>query len=353
MQIRTKILIVLFVLFLNTSALAETIHVVPGPVDGCKIITPWGDFIAIQNGSSIWVGTVAEYEDARIRSILKKNGEKEVKLEGISGPNNHGVVSTQLPSTSVGAVKLYNIYTTILFGAGPDKKEHRPPKPPKTEYIDIDWVQSQKASITPVIYDLETHETFKPYETVTSKGTHFSEFIIPRDSLGHKAALVFTYKKAKPGYLQLASIAQEHYKVFMFSINDKIKDKIDIYDNDVSVLKSLHQLDASIPSEPDESIPIAKKIDYEKLPNKGCPMEPSPHGKKISDQQLGQILSGVALHVNDVVARFGNPVRCEPDLKAARITYWWKRSGKKEGESGVIFDTATSTAQDTITITFN
>ena len=344
---RTAIIfLTLATLFLSAPASAEVIRIVPGPIDGCKIITPWGDYIAVQHGSSIWVGTEAEYERARMSSILGNMGMKEVKLEGVSGPNVHAIVSTKQPSMSVGDVQLYQIDSQILFGIGPSKKLHRPPKTADAEYISVTWLQSKKASITPRLYDLEGEKTYKPYITEVIKGMHNSEFLIPKPALTHKMGLIFAHNKSKPGYLQLASLSQNHYKSIMISVEESQRLKSPVYKTQVADLAALHELDPSIPSELDSSIPVKEEIDYEKLPNKGCPMKPNPKGKKVSDRQLDGIYVGMS--VTEVINLFGTPTHCTPQDDGS-IWYWWKRSSGKGGESMVNFDTrgiVTSTGGD-------
>ena len=335
MYIAKKVLVVLLTLSLTVPSFAETIHIVPGPLDGCKIITPWGDYIAVQNGSTVWVGTEAEYEHVRIGSILEQNGMREVKLEDVSEPNVHAIVSTKQPYVLVGGVHLYQIDSRILFGIGPDKKLHRPPKPTNTEYVSVTWLQSEKASITPRLYDHEGKKTFNPFDTDVINGIHISEFMIPKPALTHKVGLIFAHKKSKPGYLQFASLSQTHYKSIMDSVEQSQRLNIPVYKTDVTDLPALHELDPSIPAELDSSIPIKEEVDYEKLPYKGCPMPPNPKGKKISDRQLGQIYTGMT--VDQVIKRFGNPIHCS-HWDNGSSAYSWKRSSGKGGQSSVIFD---------------
>jgi hypothetical protein len=326
--------IILFV-FLATSASAEVIRIVPGPLDGCKIITPWGDYVAVQHGSTIWVGTEQQYENARVRSILEQDGMREVKLEGISGPNTHAIVSRKLPTAAVGKVQLYDISGSILFGMGPDKKLHRPAKPVGFEFVSVSWVQSEKASITTRIYDLDAKKSYSPYTIELHNGIHLSEFSMPRSALTHKVGLVFTFKKSKPGYIQFDSIAQQHYKNIKDSVEDNLRHKIPIYDNLVTDLGMLHQLDPSIPAELDPSIQIEHEVDYDKMPNKGCPMVPDAKGKKVTDRQMEEIYSGMT--VDEIVRHFGRPAHCSSESNGSTI-FWWRRGGKKGGEQTITFD---------------
>ena len=331
----TIIIMALATLVLAVPASAEIIRIVPGPLDGCKIMTPWGDYIAVQHGSTIWVGTEAEYERARMSSILGNMGMKEVKLEGVSGPNVHAIVSTKQPSMSVGGVQLYQIDSHILFGIGPSEKLHRPPKPADTEYVSVTWLQSKKASITPRMYDLEGKKTFKPFNTEMINGIHNCEFMIPKSALTHKIGLIFAHNKSKPGYLQLASLSQTHYKSIMDSVEESQRLQTPVYKTQVADLAALHELDPSIPAELDNSIPIKEEIDYDKMPDKGCPMKPNPKGKKVSDRQLEVIYVGMS--VAEVLNRFGTPTHCTPQDDGS-IWYWWRRSSGKGGDSMVNFD---------------
>ncbi|KAA0894260.1 hypothetical protein [Oryzomonas rubra] len=329
------LILTLVLLFLAAPATSEVIRIVPGPLDGCKIMTPWGDYIAVQQGSTIWVGTEAEYERARISSILGNMGMKEVQLEGISGPNVHAIISTNQPSMPVGGVQLYQIESQILFGVGPSKKLHRPPKPADTEYVSVTWLQSKKAAITPRLYDLEEKKSLKPFKTEMIGGLHNSEFMVARAAATHKVGLIFAHNKSTPGYLQLASLSQAHYKSIMDSVQESQRLKTPVYKTQVADLAALHELDSSIPAELDSSIPIKDEIDYDKLPNKGCPMKTNSKGKKVSDRQLDGIYVGMS--ESEVLNRFGPPTHCTPQDDGS-IWYWWKRSSGKGGESMVDFD---------------
>jgi len=337
MRITMSFLAILLVTFLATPVFAEVIRIVPGPLDGCKIITPWGDYVAVQHGSTIWVGTEQEYENARVRSILEQDGMREVKLEGTSGPNTHAIVSRNLPSAAVGKVQLYDISSYIIFGAGPDKKLHRPSKPAGSEFVSVSWVQSEKAFVIPRFYDLDAKTSYAPYTNELHKGLHVSEFSMPKPALTHKIALIFTLKKTKPGYVQFDSIAQQHYRNIKASVEESIKLKVPVYDTQVVDLGPLHRMDQTIPAELDGSIPVEHEINYDKMPNKGCPMVPDPMGKKITDRQMDEVYSGMT--VDEVLGLFGRPKNCSPSSNGD-ITYSWRRGGKKGGEQDVVFDAA-------------
>jgi hypothetical protein len=64
---KLSMLAIFFSFFVVIPAWGDTIHKVPGTLDDCKIITPWSpwsDYIAVQNGSTVWVGTEDEYMHA-------------------------------------------------------------------------------------------------------------------------------------------------------------------------------------------------------------------------------------------------------------------------------------------------
>src|SRR5260363_323039 len=80
-QIKKVVSACLFLL-ISIPVNAETIHIVPGPYGGSKIITPWGDYVAVPFGNTIWVGTVEEWMDIKADSVMRENGAKRVTLPG-------------------------------------------------------------------------------------------------------------------------------------------------------------------------------------------------------------------------------------------------------------------------------
>lgn len=247
-RVAASLLILVFLLLAAIPSFASvTIHIVPGPLDGCRILTPWGDFVAIQNGSRIWIGTDKEYEHLLVKSISEADGFKEVKLEGDKA-NTYSFVSRDYPSVDVGSLQLHSISINILFGVKSDKKLHRPYKPTNAEYVSVAWVQSEGASTLAQIYDVVDKKTYRACNNTVDHGVHFTEFVVPRKALMHKTGLVFTARKQKPGYLSMGSIVNSHYNSIIVKNKDLSKSRISISDDDLQDLKQLNLLDSSIPT---------------------------------------------------------------------------------------------------------
>ena len=302
--------IIIFCFFISLSSYAsDIIHIVPGPLDGCRILTPWGDFVAVQSGSTIWIGTENEYEHARVKSIFNAMGDKEVKLE-CDDANTHSFVSRSYPSVSVGTLQLHSISIAIIFGVGPDKKLHRPYKPPNTEYVSIVWVQSDKNRAFAHIYDVVDKKIYKESDNTVNNRTHFSEFIVPKKALTHKMGIVFTAHKQPPGYLSIDSIADAHYRGLIV----KYKKETEMEKDDMQDLEKLHQLNPNIP------IYLGHELKVNNKP-------PAPELRPLTKKQVDSIVIGDTY--DSVISRFG--VSDNSYLSADNNTtgYEYKLAGKK------------------------
>lgn len=228
-----------------------TINFEPGPHGGERVITPWGDYIVLQEGNSVWVGTETEYDHARVVAIAAKHGDREIVTE-----QGRTFVSTGLPSVEVGNTDLASIATDILFDTRPSKKPYRPRKSTDSEYVSMAWVQSKNSDTRLNILDLESRRSYSPYQCGADResGFHWCETIVPRSAITHKAAVIFVQKGVKPGYLPATSIAQLHYASIVDHVKSLRDSGIPIASDDpdddtLLSLKHLHQLDASIPED--------------------------------------------------------------------------------------------------------
>ncbi|WP_243374636.1 hypothetical protein [Geotalea sp. SG265] len=242
----TFILLLILFNLSSTPAICDTIRILPGPLDGCKIQTPWGDYIAVQHGDTVWVGTQEEYDHARLEPIFEKQGFREVKLEGIA-PNEHVLISRDRPTVTIGSKDIYDINLNVLFGVGPDKRLHRPKKPKNAEYVVLSWVAGKKTKVRPLIYDRETKKTYTPFDCTGNDVSTYCEFMIPKASLTHKAGIFFTSGKAKPGFLPIQSIAMTDYRGLEITYKQLKKDGISMDPDSAKELGQLHLLDAKIP----------------------------------------------------------------------------------------------------------
>src|SRR5260364_377973 len=208
-QIKKVVSACLFLL-ISIPVNAETIHIVPGPYGGSKINTPWGDYVAVPFGNTIWVGTVEEWMDIK--------------------------------AVSIGKPILYSITTNIVFGVKPSKKDKRPPKPKGAEYVIIVWVPSEAVSIKAAI--AIGNQTISPNDCSTG---HFSycEFTVRKEQLTAGASIIFYSKRKSPSIINVESLAKQHFSDL--SLKYKHVDGEPISDDDMRELQQLHNLDESIP----------------------------------------------------------------------------------------------------------
>lgn len=225
-------------------------NVQPGPYGGYRVSTSWGNYMVVVDGNRAWVGTEEEFENARIKDILRRHGDREISIDGQS-KNEHTIVSKALPTVRLGNAELAGINTTILFGVPADKKSHRPAKAEGYEYVSTLWVQGnrrQQASVK--IYDEESKKSFQPFhcEYIAEMTMHSCEFAVPRTSLTHKSMLIFTSRQAAPSVVPMSSIAFQHHRILIDKYKHSGSDGIVISDDDASDLRELHKLDSTVPA---------------------------------------------------------------------------------------------------------
>lgn len=251
------IFLLLFSVIAFPAFAGTTIHFSQGAYGETKISTPWGDYVSIQQGSTIWVGTAEEFEHNRVKGIMAADGAREFKVEG-----GKPIFVDRGASAFVGNTEVTGIGVYILFGMPPDKKLHRPRKPKGTEYVSISWLQSTKTNIKEVILDRETQKTYLPYscEALTD-GTcygdgpehacknnfpeHVCETIMPRGALNHKVSIAFIGNKQKPGIVPVDSIALSQYASYMDG--RKNMGAIGPSNEELEDQRSLHSVDDKIP----------------------------------------------------------------------------------------------------------
>ncbi|MFC6519722.1 hypothetical protein ACFQAT_07985 [Undibacterium arcticum] len=110
-----KILIsMLFSLIAFPAISGTTIHFSQGPDGETQISTPWGDYAAIQQGSTVWVGTAEEFEHNRVKGIMADQGLKEFSISGRSKAGTF--IERDMPTASAGNTQIASISTYVLFG---------------------------------------------------------------------------------------------------------------------------------------------------------------------------------------------------------------------------------------------
>ena len=242
-----RTVVVSFIFLMIPSAFAGSIiRVLPGPIDGYRVQTPWEDYVVVQHGNAFWVGTQKEYDHAHAAAVFRDLGAKEIKVEG-SKPNEFNFVSADTPSLAVGDNIINVIDIGILFGMGPDRKLHRPVKPSATEYVSTLWLQSKSTYTFAQVLDLETQKSYAAYNCSINEAFHACEFLMTRGVLNHKAAIIFLSKGAKPGLLATESIAKLAYERLLSQNKEAAQYKIDPSGEATSDLKHLHELDPNIP----------------------------------------------------------------------------------------------------------
>lgn len=225
------------------SAQAETIRFVPGPYGSTKIITPWGDYAAVFDGSTIWVGTLEELNDIKADAVMRSQGAKRISVEG-EASNVRVYVDKDARSTVVANNQLHGITTTIVFGASASIKEKRPPKPVGAEYVNIVWTPSKPTPTKAMLHI--NGVAVSPNECAGSAGFKYCEFTVLKEQLTKELFVVFYSQGQKPSAIKMDSLAKQHFSDL--SLKYKRFKNEPIEKSDVNDLKKLHDLDNSLPS---------------------------------------------------------------------------------------------------------
>jgi hypothetical protein len=223
-----------------------TIQILPGPLDGNRVHTPWGNYVVIQEGSTVWVGTEDEYEHNRATSLFNKMGAKSFTPEGQFKDGNFFIDSGAL-NTNVGFVKVDGISPGIIFGAKPNKSLHRPIKPADTEYVSLLWMQDKESSISAILLDKNSNKPFYPYTCGLHSYFHVCEFLMPRGSLTKPIQAIFTAKGHPPGVVLIDSLAQQDYNQLLKKLKPVNLPPEEASSDDQDELAQLHALDESLP----------------------------------------------------------------------------------------------------------
>ena len=126
------------------------IHFVPGPYGGTKMITPWGDYVAVEFGNSLWIGTEGEWVNLKSKAILEQNGMKEGAVQGQS-KNDHYYFLKDAVSVQVSGVRLQQLTTGVMFGATSMPGMPRPKKPSDAEYVSMFWTPSKSVTVRGIL----------------------------------------------------------------------------------------------------------------------------------------------------------------------------------------------------------
>ncbi|OSI38054.1 hypothetical protein, partial [Bradyrhizobium canariense] len=97
----------------SASALAQaTIQTAPGPGGNTRIMTPWGDYVAVMQAGTLFVVPEADYAKGLVKDYARKNNQEEVNLVGMGKT----YVSKNSVTIQVGTVKLREVSEFIVIG---------------------------------------------------------------------------------------------------------------------------------------------------------------------------------------------------------------------------------------------
>jgi len=243
-----KIVLLLGIAAASFASAGETIYFESGPHGGERAVTPWGNYIIVSGGDSVWIGTEDEYEHAYVVGIERAKGQREFKMED----GSRSFIDRDLPTIMVGNNQLASLDPLILFGVSSGGAMRRPHKSAGTEYFSIDWVQSRQGVTSFAVVDMATGKAYRPYRCTVSDLFHQCETIMPTGALTDPVSVVFLQSGQKPGALPPATPAQLAYRSIRLHIKSLAKDGIvvnpsDTDDDSFRNLIRLHKLDPSIP----------------------------------------------------------------------------------------------------------
>ncbi|MDB5777577.1 MAG: hypothetical protein JWP38_3710 [Herbaspirillum sp.] len=228
-----------------TSATPATIVRFSQGADGeTNISTPWGDYTAVQQGDSVWVGTPAEFEHNRVAGIMRDHGSKEFNISGKGKRNNF--IDATLPVTSVGNTAIASISISVLFGEKPNKRLGRAAKPAGTEYVSVLWLQDSATKISAALYDADAAVSYAPYKCIVESDLHVCEFQLPTQALSHKASIGFLARNQKPGLMSVESISMAQYTEYLGKRKSSPGEASSHEDRDA--LRQLHAVDDRVPA---------------------------------------------------------------------------------------------------------
>ena len=203
---------------------------------GVEISTPWGDYVAIDEGAGIyWVGTYREYEHARAIGILKNDG---LRVSTVQQPGSD-VTFAQKASlrARVGTASLDSISPGIIFNS-------------KTGDPDLRWVSvSWTGSAIPrcVFYAPSTKRIYYPSQIDTSQPPFTAEsFVLPKTLLTKPIMLIYFEKGQKPAVLPIKSITKIDYAL----TSDTFGGTAPLGPDGLKRLKYLRILDPTLPTAP-------------------------------------------------------------------------------------------------------
>jgi len=246
-MLKRAVLIAVFLAEMTNAQAATVIHFSNGPDGSTNISAPWGDYVAVSIGNSLWIGTAEEYQRSRVGSISSELGFREFKVDGIE---KNSFVEKNALGTRLTNTEITSINTDIIFDANSINDIRRAKKPKGSEPVAVTWLQNSSAKVDPVFFHKGSGKSFYPYSCIQSQGIHSCEFKMPRETLVSPILLSFSAPHQKPGVLDLKSIAiNQADQITRKNVNLGGQE---MSDEDVKDFENLHRLDSSI------SLPVAR-----------------------------------------------------------------------------------------------
>jgi hypothetical protein len=211
----------------------------PGPGFTTRVNTPWGNYIvdAEPDGGAAWVGTEDEYMNRKAQAVFHAQGYKEMHVDG-AAPNEHHMITTRLPSVTLGSATLAEIYGSIEFDKHPafNPAFHAPHQRNGYQYAYVGWTRSGGSGFRAILRDTATGEIFEPFNC----DNETCRYQIPETKLGLPLVVIFTAPHSKPAALAISSLAHSQYEA-----ERAFHQRGTSYDADL--LESLHEIDPAVP----------------------------------------------------------------------------------------------------------
>jgi len=217
---------------------AQTIQAGPGPGGNPRITTPWGDYVAIRQGGTLFIVPEGQYAGALVKDYARQNGQEEVALAGAGKT----YVSKSDVSVQAGAVRLRQVSASIVIGVPANKKLGRPPKSKTSEYVQVLWLQEQSGNVAATIS--VDGRAIKPNWCGADMGFYHCDFTLSHAQLTQPASVVFTQDGKVPGLWQVESISRAHYAELQRKYAEI---KMPISRDDAADLAAIRKFDPAIP----------------------------------------------------------------------------------------------------------
>lgn len=221
-------------------AYGQSIQTAPGPGGNTRIMTPWGDYVAIQQAGTLFVIPESEYAKGLIRDYARKNNQEEVNLVGMGKT----YVRKDSVSIHVGNIRLREVAATIVIGVPASKKLGRPPKPKSSEYVQFVWVQQGSGKVSARL--AIDGKTFAPNSCGSNMGFFNCEFTVAHRLLAMPATAIFLQDRSAPGIWQMESLARTHYD----GLKRKYAElKMPLDKEDAADMAAIRAIDPSLPDD--------------------------------------------------------------------------------------------------------